>query len=840
MIRENASDRLFREVSLRSGANYSFQIAEDNGATGPNGHGFQSNYIMTAFQQGQLYFENASSITVEGCELAAAGQTGVWMQGFVQNVTVVGNVIRDTGFCGMYVSGYCRASSSEDRRRRLSEMVDAGGLHLRSGSGSGSGSGGGRERARLREAYHSRECVYGSFESPEEAYVSKGNTIAHNYLLNGNLAIGGYAGILLYESGENLISHNVIKRYARDAVGLFGSELAFGEVQDGVLVDYNSSNRFSQTKSNLVSWNDMSLTNQDSDDTGEIEMYGTGFGNTMEYNALHDIYDSSTGAHSVLFSDDWSPNTTWHSNLVGPFVKLAGGGDCDFFMIKSIEMRVTGNVFADSTAHKGGDIVAYEFPVSDMSMTRNIWFNTTRMNPKQGTRPTNSSSLTQHFFPAWGEWPYGLTTDEFYQQSMPGCPESWTSPCPHFTKKPLHCANDRCSWSFPLGKGGFDLPASIRSTQTISEIDFNYYAGLDPSVWNLQCIRAWNRSPVDGGFPCFDAEHYDRHGVLNATATELDAAKLFHRPTTKENHELSIDDYTVRSDSVPAIELGFVPWDTTLIGPQTTRFTADSAMVRAAWQMRVQGEDQDRMEGVHPVGALGGSHTGGPTRAIGSAPQAGGSVGAALGVTPGGWSRYERLDFGAVGMDLGAVSARVSGAGTLVFTLQNLEGSRNGVRIATLNYNVSALANDPFHVGWAVARTTNITAAGASLSGLHTVYVQFWPAVRKVVEAPVAKACAEAHCQVEGQTCKPNAHGSISIGYICCGKHGSSPGNWCPDMSIPCGPEPRRQTAGKLPRDYGSGCMNTTASAASGAVVVASTMQLDYFVLERKAAYIDM
>jgi hypothetical protein len=39
-----------------------------------------------------------------------------------------------------------------------------------------------------------------------------------------------------------------------------------------VLVDYNSSDRFTQTKLNYVAWNDISLTNQDSDDTGEIEM----------------------------------------------------------------------------------------------------------------------------------------------------------------------------------------------------------------------------------------------------------------------------------------------------------------------------------------------------------------------------------------------------------------------------------------------------------------------------------------------------------------------------------------------------------------------------------------
>ena len=47
---------------------------------------------------------------------------------------------------------------------------------------------------------------------PEETYVSKRNTISHNYMLDGNLAVGGYAALLLYESGENTIVHNTIKR----------------------------------------------------------------------------------------------------------------------------------------------------------------------------------------------------------------------------------------------------------------------------------------------------------------------------------------------------------------------------------------------------------------------------------------------------------------------------------------------------------------------------------------------------------------------------------------------------------------------------------------------------
>jgi hypothetical protein len=860
-----------------SGANYSWQIALDNGPTataqgdgpngqGPNGEGYQSNYIMTAMQQGQLYFENASGITVKGCELLGAGQSAVWMQGFAQNNTVTGNVIRDSGFCAVYLSGYCRASSTEDRRRRRLAGVDGDAARLELSPS--------RQRAQLREAYHSRECVYNSFGSPEETYVSKWNTISHNYMVDGNLAIGGFAGVLLYESGENQIVHNVIKRYARDAIGLFGSEPAIGAVQDGVKMNYANSNRFTQTKRNYVAWNDMSLTNQDSDDTGEIEMYGTGGGNVIEHNALHDIYDSGTGMHSVLFSDgtyqthspclhrlwqrkvplgdspflsvpccvDWSPNTTYHSNLVGPFVQLAGGGDCDFVMVKSIIMKVDGNTFADSTAYLGVGLDAYENPVSQMSMTRNIFFNTTRMNPKPDTvSPTNSVAQTQHFYPVGASPPYNMTTDEYFKMTMPKCPESWPHGPPPYSKRVD--STDKCGFSYPLGKGAFEFPQSVRSALAITEVDYNYYAGIDNSTWLLIDNGYTGSHMVPApyhpeNYTAWYPDAYDKHGIRGASATETDAVALFHRDApAKQHHELSVEDYTVRSDSVPATQLGFVPWNTSQVGvdPAHSRFTDDAAISRAGWDMRIQAEWMDRMEGVHPRGTLGQE---GGVRAIGGAPAAGGSNGAPLSVTPGGWSRYERLDFGgAGGAGLAAVSARVLGAGTLVFTLADLEGgAAGGVRIATLAYNATALPGDPLRPGWALARGTNITAAGAKLAGLQTVYVQFWPVEVTTTEQPVAPQCAVGRCAVEGQLCKPGSRGSMELGYICCGVTSAGHGNWCPDLSIPCGPRLRRPRTGRPPKEYGAGCANTSASAHPGQVTTASTMALDYFVLERAAA----
>ena len=145
------------------------------------------------------------------------------MDAGLQNNTITGNLIRDSGLCAVYLSGYCRASSSEDRRRRRLAAVYDGAEYS---DEPGNDYSGGRERARLREAYHSRECVYDSFSSPEDTYVSKRNTIAHNYMVNGNLAVGGYAGIYLYESGENTIANNYIKGwFIIDLVSIFPFQL---------------------------------------------------------------------------------------------------------------------------------------------------------------------------------------------------------------------------------------------------------------------------------------------------------------------------------------------------------------------------------------------------------------------------------------------------------------------------------------------------------------------------------------------------------------------------------------------------------------------------------------
>jgi hypothetical protein len=107
------------------------------------------------------------------------------------------------------------------------------------------------------------------------------------------------------------------------------------------------------------------------------------------------------------------------------------------------------------------------------------------------------------------------------------------------------------------------------------------------------------------------------------------------------------------------------------------------------------------------------------------------------------------------------------------------------------------------------------------------------------MEPPVAPQCAVSKCSVEGQICSPGSKGSISLGYICCGVTGGAThpsGNWCPDMSVPCGPRPRAPGAGKPLKNYGTACANTSSSAQPGVVTTKSHMALDFFVLEREGA----
>eukprot|EP01052_Picozoa_sp_SAG31_P007228 SAG31_NODE_342_length_17455_cov_6.381251_10_plen_962_part_00 len=209
---------------------------------------YQSNFLQKAEQQGMVYIENATGVTVEGCRLLAAGHSAVWIQGWAQQHQISKNWIEQAGFHGIMVQSTCQPSSKEDRRRRSQRR--------RLGSKS-------EETVSIDTTPN---CGFNEYSSPEEAYVSHHNVLVDNMIKDVGYTVGWGAGIYIYESGENQIVHNTISRTPRDGIGLFAAELPFGQVLNGVTTTFETSFELARTRGNIVAFNDISQTNADTAD----------------------------------------------------------------------------------------------------------------------------------------------------------------------------------------------------------------------------------------------------------------------------------------------------------------------------------------------------------------------------------------------------------------------------------------------------------------------------------------------------------------------------------------------------------------------------------------------
>ena len=129
--------------------------------------------------------------------------------------------------------------------------------------------------------------------------------------------------------------NNVISRFARDAVGIYGIMpymTARPDSPDNFPLDNGvrkywgkylswygggdneyAINEVLFAHNNLVAYNDVYLCNRAGLDGGIFETWGVGHNNTFEYNSVHD--NEGNGALSVFFADDFSPTTTFHSNV---------------------------------------------------------------------------------------------------------------------------------------------------------------------------------------------------------------------------------------------------------------------------------------------------------------------------------------------------------------------------------------------------------------------------------------------------------------------------------------------------------------------------------------------
>lgn len=231
--------------------------------------------------------ENAENITVSNCRILNAGIDAVWLEGFACNNTISGNFIKNTGYIGILMSGYA-----------------------------------------VREAM-------GRYNGLVEAYCNKSNTITNNCIRSVGINAAHGAGIQLFQSGDNIITHNEISDSPRygisvkgedkpDAICCWGINIpASGNIHSdkkSMLYDL----RFAQN--NYIAYNDLYDCMKETSDGGVFETYSAGRGNVFENNLIHDtaaLY--ANGKFYGIYLDAGSVNWRIENNIMYNLSACEGG-----------------------------------------------------------------------------------------------------------------------------------------------------------------------------------------------------------------------------------------------------------------------------------------------------------------------------------------------------------------------------------------------------------------------------------------------------------------------------------------------------------------------------------
>ena len=204
-------------------------------------------------------------------------------------------------------------------------------------------------------------CGYG----PGKLNVNKSNRILNNQIHHCGELYFQSNGIMVWQSGENLIKNNKIHHLPYDAIVLSGSRPMFYNMNqanremEGTLrrseiapeaqfqetgtrqqmIDhYFKVAPYSLTRNNLVEDNDIFCTMQNMFDGNAIYLSDVGFGNEIHRNYIHHLYGK--GMQQGIRTDAFIKQTTISQNIV---YNCNGGG----INVKLFENNVYNNIIAD-------------------------------------------------------------------------------------------------------------------------------------------------------------------------------------------------------------------------------------------------------------------------------------------------------------------------------------------------------------------------------------------------------------------------------------------------------------------------------------------------------------
>ncbi|MCL6459429.1 MAG: right-handed parallel beta-helix repeat-containing protein [Gorillibacterium sp.] len=249
-------------------------------------------------REGLVYMDNAEAITLSSCQITNSGSCGIFLDRYVRDIVIDNNVLERLGYVGIYASGFSPGK--------------------------------------------------GEFTTAEASNTNRGHKITNNRIVHGGELVGHGCGILLFQSGDNDISHNYISAMPRYGISMKG--LRYGGMPDslyGIPVTWDNHWDFLHTRGNQIAYNDISQVMTDSQDGGLIEAWGPGRGNIIHSNHLH-----HSGIHFSfgfgIYLDDACDDFTVTNNVLNDLYSTGEGKLWMLIFSKGIGNRIYNNLLANN------------------------------------------------------------------------------------------------------------------------------------------------------------------------------------------------------------------------------------------------------------------------------------------------------------------------------------------------------------------------------------------------------------------------------------------------------------------------------------------------------------
>lgn len=173
-------------------------------------------------------------------------------------------------------------------------------------------------------------AVMGVTNIPEK--VSYGNIIENNNVEYVGRFDGNAGCIRIYDAAENTVRYNRVSHTPRYGIHIKGMPRTrlIGNTANGVLITTENFRDYQKAKDNIIEFNDVSNTMQDSQDGGSIATWGLNTGNVIRNNYIHtNPYYSITvnPVHSfamAIYNDEDSDDVLIENNIITGFEAIDG------------------------------------------------------------------------------------------------------------------------------------------------------------------------------------------------------------------------------------------------------------------------------------------------------------------------------------------------------------------------------------------------------------------------------------------------------------------------------------------------------------------------------------